>query len=98
MHPPPHAFCPLGHDSPVVWVAACFLAFLRHLFLAWPDFFLHLAFRSWAALSSLSCQPRMPSVAARGARRARRREPAAPWEPARASNRESSMDADLDAC
>src|SRR5687767_10016785 len=32
--------------------ALCFLAFLRHFFLASPDFFLHLAFRSWAAASS----------------------------------------------
>jgi hypothetical protein len=40
------------HRGSVTWVVACFLAFLRHFFLALPDFFLQVALRLWASVAA----------------------------------------------
>jgi hypothetical protein len=71
--------------------AACFLAFLRHFFLASPDFFLHLALRSWAAASSPPGQPIRPRAPATSPPRARRREPAVLRDRVRVSKWDPSM-------
>src|SRR5215207_10058763 len=78
-----------GGGSLACW-AACFLAFFRHFFLALPDFFLHVALRSWAAASSPTGRPARPSAAVSSPPRARRREPALVNARARAPKRESS--------
>jgi hypothetical protein len=80
-----------GGGGSLACAALCFLAFFRHVFLASPDFFLHVSLRSWAIASSWSCQPRRPSEPRSSPLRARRREPAVLRERVRVSKRVSSM-------
>jgi hypothetical protein len=84
---------PVG--SGVVWLALCFLAFLRHFFLASPSFFLHFFLASWAAVSSVGVPPRSAREAASSPPSAWRREPAAASVFVRVSNRDPSMRASL---